>query len=83
MQETWVRFLGLEDPWEEEIQEHPSIFAWEVAWTEEPSGLQFMRSQKTGRHDNNKYQTAPLSSHLRAINLRWVVVTSLHKKKLP
>ena len=28
---------------------HSSILAWEIPWTEEPSGLQSMRSQK--RHD--------------------------------
>ena len=24
---------------------HSSIFAWEIPWTEEPKGLQFMGSQ--------------------------------------
>ena len=40
MQETWVRFLGREDPLEKEITTHSSILAWEIPWTEEPSGLQ-------------------------------------------
>ena len=26
---------------------YSSIFAWEIPWTEEPGGLQFMRSQKS------------------------------------
>ena len=42
MQETWVQSLGREDPLEEERATHSSIFAWEIPWTEEPSGLQSM-----------------------------------------
>ena len=29
---------------------HSSILAWEIPWTEEPGGLQFLRSQRV-RHD--------------------------------
>ena len=39
MQETWVRFLGWEDPLEKEVATHPSILAWKISWTEEPGGL--------------------------------------------
>ena len=35
MQETRVRFLGREDPLEEEMETHSSIFAWKISWTEE------------------------------------------------
>ena len=38
--------LGQEDPLEEGIATHSSILAWEIPWTEEPGGLQFMESQK-------------------------------------
>ena len=40
MQETQVRSLGLEDPLEKKMATHPSILAWAVPRTEEPSGLQ-------------------------------------------
>ena len=50
MRETWVRFLGWEDPLEKEMATHSSILAWEIPWTEEPSGLQSMGSQRVG-HD--------------------------------
>ena len=50
MQETWVQFLGQEDPLEKEIATHSSIFAWEISWTEEPGGLQSMGLQRV-RHD--------------------------------
>ena len=47
MQETWVRFLGQEDPLEKEITTHSSIVAWRMPWTEEPAGLQSMGSDMT------------------------------------
>ena len=38
--ETQVRLLGWEDPLEEGMATHSGILAWEIQWTEEPSGLQ-------------------------------------------
>ena len=32
----WVRSLGWEDPLEEGMATHSSIFAWRIPWTEEP-----------------------------------------------
>ena len=49
MRETWVRFLGLEDPLEKEMATHSSILAWEIPWTEEPGGLQSTGSQGVGQ----------------------------------
>ena len=49
-EETWVRFLGGEDPLELEMAAHSSILAWEIPWAEEPGGLQSMGSQRI-RHD--------------------------------
>ena len=45
--ETWVQSLGQEDTLEKEIENHCSILAWEIPWTEEPDGLQSMGSQKS------------------------------------
>ena len=50
MQETQVRSLDQEDSLEEEVATHFSILAWEISWTENPGGLQSMKSQRTG-HD--------------------------------
>ena len=50
MQEMQLRSLGWEDPLEEEMATHSSIFAWKIPWTEEPGRLQFMGSPRTG-HD--------------------------------
>ena len=49
-QEMWVGSVGWEDPLEEEMATHPSILAWRIPWTEEPSGGQSMGSQRVG-HD--------------------------------
>ena len=45
MQEIQFQSLGQEDPLEEEMATHSSIFAWEIPWTEKPSWLQSMGSQ--------------------------------------
>jgi len=42
VQETWIQFLGQEDPLEKEMATHSSILAWEIPWTEEPGGLPSM-----------------------------------------
>ena len=49
MQETWVPFLGWEDPLEKEMATHSSILAWKIPWTEEPGGLQSMGLQRVRR----------------------------------
>ena len=38
MQERPVCSLDREDPLEKEMATHPRILAWEIPWTEEPSG---------------------------------------------
>ena len=48
MRETWVRYLGWEDPLEKEMAPHSGILAWRIPWTEEPGGLQSMGSQRVG-----------------------------------
>ena len=39
MQETWVHFLGWEDPLEKGMAIHSSGPAWRIPWTEESGGL--------------------------------------------
>ena len=50
IQETWVQFLGWEDPLEEEMATHSSILAWRIPWTEEPGGLESTGSQRIGHN---------------------------------
>ena len=49
-QEMLVQSLGQEDPLEEGMATHSSIFAWRIPWTAEPGGLQFMGSKRV-RYD--------------------------------
>ena len=46
----WVQFLGWEDPLEEGMASHSSIFAWEISWREKPGGLPSTESQRV-EHD--------------------------------
>ena len=47
MRETWVWFLGWEDPLEKEMATHSSTLAWKIPWTEAAPS---MDSQRV-RHD--------------------------------
>ena len=42
--------MGWEDPQEKEMATQSGILAWRIPWTEEPDGLQPMKSQRVG-HD--------------------------------
>ena len=48
MQETWVLSLGGEDPLEEGMAMHSSILAGKIPWTEAPTRLRSMGSQRGG-----------------------------------
>ena len=45
-----ARSLSWEDPLEEGMPTHSSIFAWRIPWTEKPGDLQSIGSQRVG-HD--------------------------------
>ena len=47
---TQVQSLGREDPLEKGMAVYSTILAQRILWTEEPSGLQSMASQRVG-HD--------------------------------
>ena len=48
--ETQVQSLGREDALKNRTANHSSILAWKISWTEEPSGLQSMGSQRVGHN---------------------------------
>ena len=62
----WVRSLGQEDPLEQEMATHSSIFAWRIPWPAEPDRLRSMGSQRAG-----------LSTHMQYVSMcdikRWVL----------
>ena len=49
MQETWVLFLGQEDPLEKGMATLSSTLAWIIPQTGQPRGLQSMGSQSRTR----------------------------------
>ena len=52
LQETRVQSLGQEDPLEKRMATHSSVLSWEIPWTEEPGGLQFVGSQSRTQLSN-------------------------------
>ena len=50
MWETWLQFLGWEDPLEKGLATYSSILGWRIPRTGEPGRLQSMGSQRVG-HD--------------------------------
>ena len=54
--ETWVRFLGWEDPLEKEMATLPSILTWGIPCTKEPDGLQSIGLQRVRQEPNNIIQ---------------------------
>ena len=47
---TWVLSLGGKDLLEKGMATHYSILVWRIPWTEEPSRLQSMGSQRVRHH---------------------------------
>ena len=47
MQERCVPSLGQQDSLEKDMATHSSIRAWEILWTEELGGLQYMKLIKS------------------------------------
>ena len=45
----WVQSLDQEDPLENGMATHSSIFAWEIPGTEEPGGLQAVGLQESDK----------------------------------
>ena len=73
VQETRVWSLGWEDPLEKEMATDSSILAWNISWTQEIGGLQYMGSQIV-QHDwaTNTYLVTYLLGQLLSIKGNWV-----------
>ena len=74
MRETWVQFLGQENPLEKGIAIHSSNLAWRIPWTEKPGRLQSMGLQRVG-HDwvNNTHTHTHTHTHTPLIWCFWDV----------
>ena len=73
-QETWVRFLGWEDPLEEGMATQTSILAWRIPWTEEPGGLQSIGLQEL--------DTTEMTEHARTKSRLIFRLSHIHKVPL-
>ena len=60
MQETWVQFLGQEDPLEKEMATHSSILAWRIPWTEEPGGYSPRGRKESDTTERLHFHFSPL-----------------------
>ena len=67
LQEPLVRSLGQEDPLEEQMAAHSGILAWEIPWTEEPTGLQSMGFKTVGHHRATDHTHTHTHTHTRHI----------------
>ena len=66
---TWVRSLGWEDPLEEEMATHSSIFVWGIPGTEEPESESESRSVMS---DSFRPMDYTVHGILQARILEWV-----------
>ena len=59
--------VGWKDPLEKEMATHSSILAWEIPWTEEPTGLQSMGFKTVGHHRATDHTHTHTHTHTRHI----------------
>ena len=73
MQGMWVQSLNQKNSLEKEIATHSSILAWEIPWTEEPGGFQYMGSQESNMTDrlNNNTTTTYINWFSTFIDRYW------------
>ena len=57
-----------QDKLEKEIATHSSIYVWEIPWTEEPGGLQFMGSQESDKTLATKPLPPPFMGQIKLEN---------------
>ena len=62
MQETWVQWLGWEDPLEEKMAPHSSIVTWRTSWTEEPDRLWCSKESDTTEWPTLHFHTLRMAS---------------------
>ena len=74
MQGPQVAFRSWEDPLEKKMAIHSSNLAWEIAWAEEPGGLQSMGLQRAGHDGASKQQQQHLPDR--------VIVKTKDRKRL-
>ena len=75
MRETRVPSLGWDDPLEKEMADNSCTLAWKIPWTEEPSRLQSMESQRVS--------TFTFTFHLHELEKEMATHSSILAWKIP
>ena len=65
-----VQLLGWEDSLEKDMAAHSSILAWNIRWTEEPCGLQYIGSQRVANMHTYTHKMETRENRLKK-NGRW------------
>ena len=63
-----VRFLGREDPLEEEMATHSSILAWEIPWTESLAGYSLWSCKESDTTEHAHHHTTASFSDIGMYN---------------
>ena len=83
-QEMWVCFVGWEDPLEEEMVNHSSIFSWKIPQTEVSGRLLFMGSQESDITEWLSMHTQPFIITMFILLWKfWQLLLLLHNCYLP
>ena len=70
MWETWIQYLGWEDPQEEDMATHSSIIVWRNPWREEPGRLQPIGLQSVRHNWVTKHSMTQIT--------KWTIWTDKH-----
>ena len=73
--DSWIQFMGQEDPLEKEMATHSSIIAWKIPWTEEPGELQSMGSQVSDLATKPPQPGSPVVRTPLAFGKEWVLLS--------
>ena len=75
-QETQIWSLGQKDTLEKEMATYSNILAWKIPWTEEPSRLQSMGSQRAGHNwVTNTLRFSVQFSSVQSLSHVWLLAT--------
>ena len=80
MRETWVWFLGWEDPLKKGVATHSSILTWRIPWTGDPSWLtvHVVTKSQTGLSDFRFLYEMSISEKVMVLLNIHTVVLNIH-----
>ena len=75
--ETWVWFLGQQDPLKREMATHFTILTWKIPWTEDPGGLQSIGSQSRTQLNTQSLVLGISLTHGFSLTPNWLELATL------